>query len=107
MYGDIDGVNLYGRKTGNGGWAFLGRFNATPGNVAVPLADGAPEQWEFYNRAVKRDVEIGNPSPVMTAITLVSFRLYAWGAPVGWDRRAFRFWAALFVARKARSQARR
>ena len=67
-YGKIDGVNLYGRKSGTSSWTPLGRFNATPANTIVPLADSSPEEWQFQSRAVRRDQEIGNPSPVMTAI---------------------------------------
>lgn len=67
-YGNVDGINLYGRKNGDSAWIFLGRFNATPGNALVPLASSSPEEWQFQARAVKRDVEIGHPSPVMTLV---------------------------------------
>jgi hypothetical protein len=67
-YGKIDGVNLYGRKTGSTTEISLGRFNASPANVVVPLTEGSPEEWQFQTRAVRRDQEIGHPSPVMTAI---------------------------------------
>ena len=48
-----------GAGQGSAGWVALGRFNATPGNAHVPLAGGAPEDWEFAVRAVRRDAEIG------------------------------------------------
>lgn len=67
-YGKVDGVNLYGRKSGASAWVNLGRFNATPANTVVPLADGQPEEWQFQARAVKRDQEIGQPSPTLSAI---------------------------------------
>ncbi|HEV7401565.1 MAG TPA: hypothetical protein VGO11_01515 [Chthoniobacteraceae bacterium] len=66
--GQIDGINLYGRKEGTMAWIFLGRFNATPFSALVPLAGAAPEPWEFLARAVKRDVEIGVPSDVVQVI---------------------------------------
>ena len=47
---------------------FLGRFNAPPANAVVPLAGESPEEWQFQARAVRRDQEIGHPSPVLTAI---------------------------------------
>jgi hypothetical protein len=67
-YGEVEGVNLYGRKTGDSTWLNLGRFNATPANAAVPLANGNPEDWQFQARAVKRDLEIGHPSPATSVI---------------------------------------
>ena len=67
-YGKVDGMNRYGRKSAATDWTNVGRFNATPANAAVPLADGQPEEWQFQARAVKRDAQIGRPSPVMTAI---------------------------------------
>ena len=67
-YGDVDGVNLYGRKSGMTEWVNLGRFNATPGNATVPVTNGNPEDWQFQARAVKRDQEIGHPSPAMSVI---------------------------------------
>ena len=63
--GEIDGINLKGRKRGTGGWTDMGRFTATPGNVLVPLAGAAPEEWEFCAMAVKRDVEIGVASDIL------------------------------------------
>ena len=67
-YGNVDGVNLYGRKTGDSSWTNLGRFTAIPANATVPLANGQPEDWQFQARAVKRDKEIGPPSPAMSVI---------------------------------------
>ncbi len=67
-YGEIDGINLYGRKSGDTALINLGRFTATPGNVNVPLANGNPEEWQFQAHAVKRDQEIGSPSPAVTVI---------------------------------------
>ena len=67
-YGQVDGVNLYGRQTGTSAWTSLGRFNATPANAVVPLANGQPEEWQFQARAVKRDKEIGHASPAMSVI---------------------------------------
>ncbi len=67
-YGQIQGVNLYGRKTGAMDWINLGRFNTTPATATVPLANGSPEDWQFQVRAVKRDVEIGHPSPTVSVI---------------------------------------
>lgn len=67
-YGDVDGVNLYGRKSGETSWLPLGRFNATPANAVVPVANGNPEEWQFEARAVKRDKEIGLPSPATSVI---------------------------------------
>jgi hypothetical protein len=67
-YGNVDGVNLYGRKTGDATWINLGRFTATPANATIPLANGNPEEWQFQARAVKRDQEIGHASPVMSVI---------------------------------------
>ena len=67
-YGEIDGINLYGRKSGDTALLNLGRFNATPGNVSVPLANGNPEEWQFEAHAVKRDKEIGLPSPAVSVI---------------------------------------
>lgn len=67
-YGEIEGVNLYGRKTGDTTLVNLGRFNATPANATVPLANGNPEDWQFQVRAVKRDNEIGHPSPTSVII---------------------------------------
>lgn len=66
--GQIDGINLYGRKEGASGWTGLGRFNATPFSAMVPLAGAAPEAWEFQARAVRRDVEIGTASLISQAI---------------------------------------
>lgn len=66
--GQIDGINLYGRKEGTMTWIMLGRFNATPFSALVPLAGAAPEPWEFLARAVKRDVEIGIASDVVQQI---------------------------------------
>lgn len=63
--GNIDGINLYGRKSGTSGWVMLGRFNATPFSALVPLSGANPEDWEFQARAVKRDVEIGLPSMII------------------------------------------
>jgi hypothetical protein len=34
----------------------------------VPLAGESPEDWQFQARAVKRDQEIGRPSPLVSAI---------------------------------------
>ncbi len=67
-YGEIEGINLYGRKTGDTTWVNLGRFNATPANAKLPLANGNPEDWQFQARAVKDDIEIGHPSPSMSVI---------------------------------------
>lgn len=67
-YGHIDGVNLYGRKAGATTSLLLGRFTASPGNVLVPLAGTEPEEWEFFARAVKRDVEVGLPSEIVVQI---------------------------------------
>ncbi len=66
--GQIDGINVYGRKEGTMPWQMLGRFNATPFSALVPLAAAAPEPWEFLARAVKRDVEIGVASDVVQQI---------------------------------------
>ena len=41
---------------------------STAARTTVPLSGDAPEQWEFQARAVKRDQEIGLPSPLITAI---------------------------------------
>jgi hypothetical protein len=49
-------------------WINLSRFNATPATATVPLANGQPEDWQFQTRAVKRDVEIGHPSAIVSAI---------------------------------------
>lgn len=67
-YGEIEGINLYGCKTGDSPAINLGRFNATPANASVPLANGNPEDWMFFARAVKRDQEIGQPSPTISVI---------------------------------------
>jgi hypothetical protein len=67
-YGEIDGVNLYGRKAGATDNLSLGRYTATPANAAIPIANGAPEEWQFFTIAVKRDIEIGQASPTMSAI---------------------------------------
>jgi hypothetical protein len=67
-YGEIEGVNLYGRKSGATDLVNLGRFNATPANATVPLANGNPEEWQFQVRAVKRDMEIRHPSPAVSVI---------------------------------------
>src|SRR5450432_3671983 len=61
--GKIDGVNLYGRKVGATDFINLGRYTAAPANAMIPLTGDAPEEWEFEVRAVKRDIEIGSPSP--------------------------------------------
>lgn len=63
--GNVDGINLSGRREGTAGWTMLGRFNASPFTANVPLAGAAPEAWEFQARAVKRDVEIGVPSAII------------------------------------------
>jgi hypothetical protein len=66
--GNIDGINLYGRKEGTMEWIALGRFTASPFTATVPLSGAAPEAWEFLARAVKRDVEIGVASDVVQVI---------------------------------------
>lgn len=45
----------------------LGRFNATR-PTPPSLANGNPEEWQFQARAVKRDKEIGHPSPATSVI---------------------------------------
>ena len=64
----VDGINLYGRKSGTAAWAALGRFNATPFTAQVPLTTGAPEEWEFYAMAVRRDVEFGVASQISLVV---------------------------------------
>lgn len=67
--GNIDGINLYGRKVGATAWANLGRYTAAPCSASVPLTTPtSPEEWEFQARAVKRDVEIGLPSDIVPQI---------------------------------------
>ena len=66
--GNVDGINLYGRPVGTSAWQALGRFNATPFTASVPLPATGPAEWEFYARAVKRDVEIGVASAITTVI---------------------------------------
>ncbi len=66
--GNIDGIDLYGRKEGTMPWGLLGRFTAMPFSALVPLAGAAPEPWEFLARAVKREVEIGVASMVVQVI---------------------------------------
>ena len=45
--GHVDGINLYGRKSGTAAWTLLGRFNATPFTASVPVSGTAPEEWNF------------------------------------------------------------
>ena len=66
--GNVDSINLYGRKSGTTAWAALGHFTATPFGASVPVAGPNPEQWEFQARAVKRDVEFGLPSMIIEQI---------------------------------------
>ena len=66
--GNVDGINLYGRRAGTVAWTNLGRFNATPFTAQVPLTTGAPESWEFYAMAVKADVEFGQGSAISPVI---------------------------------------
>ncbi|HEV7404668.1 MAG TPA: hypothetical protein VGO11_17135 [Chthoniobacteraceae bacterium] len=40
--GNIDGINLYGRKEGTMTWILLGRFTASPFTATIPLAGAAP-----------------------------------------------------------------
>jgi hypothetical protein len=42
-------------------------LSAIPANAIVPLAGDSPQEWQFQARAVKREQEIGQPSPVITA----------------------------------------
>ena len=60
----MEGINLYGCKSGTTPWQLLGRFTATPFSASVPVAGSVPEQWEFQARAVRRDVEFGLPSMI-------------------------------------------
>lgn len=64
----VQGINLYGRKSGASVWTPLGRFNATPFTANVPLAGGEPETWEFQARAVSKDHEFGLPSDAVIVI---------------------------------------
>lgn len=64
--GNVDGINLYGRKAGTAAWQNLGRFNATPFTAQVPLVGAAPENWEFYAMAVRADVEFGQGSAILS-----------------------------------------
>ena len=67
--GQVDSINFYGRKHQSGGdWALLGKFSASPFTASVPVAGGAPEEWEFHARAVRRDVEFGLPSVTLVQV---------------------------------------
>ena len=62
-------ITSFGPTTGSDtGWTGPGRFNATPGNATVPLANGQPGEWEFQVGAAKRDVEVGQPSPTKSVM---------------------------------------
>ncbi len=67
--GNIDGINLYGRRLGTTAWGLLGRYTATPCTATVhTTTPDAPQEWEFQARAVKRDVELGVPSDIVAVI---------------------------------------
>ncbi len=66
--GNVEGINLYGRRAGTTAWQGLGRFTATPFSASVPVAGPGPEAWEFRAVAVRRDVEFGVPSVILEQI---------------------------------------
>lgn len=66
--GNLDSINLYGRKVGSTAQVLIGKFTATPFTAQVPLSGSAPEEWQFEARAVKRDVEFGLPSAASSVL---------------------------------------
>lgn len=67
-YGNIDAMNMHGRKTGTVDYALLKTCLTSPFTLTVQLAGAAPESWEFHGRAVVGDAEIGVASPAYTVL---------------------------------------
>jgi hypothetical protein len=61
-----DGVNIYSRRSGESGFAFLARDTNSPYVDARPKASNAPETREYQAVYVLRDEEIGQPSAVVS-----------------------------------------
>ena len=64
----VDGVNVYTRLSGEKTWTFLARDTHSPYDDHRPLAvSGTPEVREYQCMGVVNDVEIGQPSDIVSA----------------------------------------
>ena len=65
----LDGVNVYGRLKGVAPWTFLARDTNSPYNDARPLTTaGVPETREYMCIGVLADVEVGEPSDIVSVV---------------------------------------
>ena len=63
----VEGINLYGRKKGEGNWLKLGFFAHSPCKDLRPLVDdGQAENREYMCIGVKKDQEIGLQSNIVS-----------------------------------------
>ena len=67
--GRLDGVNVYMRRQGDSEWALLGRDTHSPYDDSSPLGKaGVPEQREYRVVGVKKDLEVGAPSDIVSVV---------------------------------------
>jgi hypothetical protein len=64
-----DSVNIYMRRQGDAAWQLLGRDTHSPYDDATPLTrPEAPELREYRITPVRKDVEIGEPSDILSVM---------------------------------------
>ena len=63
----VDGVNIYSRKAGETAWKFVARDTNSPYDDHTPVAvAGQSEQREYQAFGVLNDVQIGQPSDIVS-----------------------------------------
>lgn len=63
--GELDGINVYGRKQGEQAWVLLGRDNRPPFDDTRP-APATVEVREYRAVGVLKDEEVGQPSDIIS-----------------------------------------
>jgi hypothetical protein len=64
----LSGVNIYTRLHGVAQWSFLARANNSSYDDARPLTNAQPEIREYMAMGVVGDVEIGQPSDIVSVV---------------------------------------